>query len=224
MIVFPGVLCQIHVRRDTNADELSGRYPRLLVDVAWPGRHLLPRASVVLFESACAAASCFAKARLSSARRLACTAKNDETSVPINRSPPARCRRRRPACCGGPFFGNGTSWSAVGLRSARSPDAAECRWPGRLAVSYRRLRSFSKALSTIQSKSPRSSRPSFSGSVWRHAAMLGKASVELRRMLGRGGSSSRISRQISSQAASLNRCRSSGVLPVSNSYRITPSA
>ena len=42
--------------------------------------------------------------------------------------------------------------------------------------------------------------------------------------LGRGGSSSLISRSISCQAASWKRCLSTGVVPVSNSYRITPSA
>ena len=41
--------------------------------------------------------------------------------------------------------------------------------------------------------------------------------LELSRVLGRGGSSSRMIRRISSQAASLNRCFSSGVVPVSSS-------
>ena len=54
--------------------------------------------------------------------------------------------------------------------------------------------------------------------------MLASVSLVLTRMLGLGGSSSRINRQISSQAASLKRCFSSGVLPVNSSYRITPNA
>ena len=43
-----------------------------------------------------------------------------------------------------------------------------------LAVSYRRVRSFSSAFSTIQSRSPRSSFDSFAGSVLRLAATLGR--------------------------------------------------
>ena len=54
---------------------------------------------------------------------------------------------------------------------------------------------------TIQSRSPRTSRVSFSGSVCRLAARLGSASLDESRRLGRGGSSSRITRRTSSQAA-----------------------
>ncbi len=70
---------------------------------------------------------------------------------------------------------------------------------------------------TIQSRSPRTIRVSLSGSVWRLAARLGSASLDESRVLGRGGSSSRITRRTSSQAACLSRCFSSGVVPVSSS-------
>ena len=43
------------------------------------------------------------------------------------------------------------------------------------------------------------------------------------RVLGRGGSSSRMIRRISSCAAFLNRSLLNGVVPVSSSYRSTPS-
>ena len=45
----------------------------------------------------------------------------------------------------------------------------------------------------------------------------------LKRVLGFGGSSSRIIRNISSNAAERRRSRSNGVSPVSNSYSTTPS-
>ena len=47
--------------------------------------------------------------------------------------------------------------------------------------------------------------------------------IVLMRVLGRGGSSSRIKRRTSSSPASLNCSRLNGVLPVSNSYKSTPS-
>ena len=53
---------------------------------------------------------------------------------------------------------------------------------------------------------------------------LGSDPLPLSRALGRGGSSSLMTRSISCHAASLNRCFSSGVVPVSSSYRITPKA
>ena len=67
-----------------------------------------------------------------------------------------------------------------------------------LAVSYRRVRSFSSAFITIQSRSPRTSLASRAGSVPRCAAIDASASLEsLSRVLGLGGSSSRIRRRIS---------------------------
>ena len=67
-----------------------------------------------------------------------------------------------------------------------------------LAVSYRRVRSFSSAFITIQSSSPRTSRASFAGSVRRCAAIDASGRLEpLSRVLGLGGSSSRIRRRIS---------------------------
>jgi hypothetical protein len=44
------------------------------------------------------------------------------------------------------------------------------------------------------------------------------------RVLGLGGSSSRMMRRISSQSASLNRSLVNGVVPVSSSYSNTPRA
>ena len=70
---------------------------------------------------------------------------------------------------------------------------------------------------TIQSSSPRTSLVSLTGSSCRWAARLGSESLSLSRALGRGGSSSLISRSSSCQAASWKRCRSSGVVPVSSS-------
>ena len=86
-----------------------------------------------------------------------------------------------------------------------------------LAVSYRRVRSFSSAFITIQSSSPRTSPLSFRGSTCRFAAMLGSSSVVLSRTLGQGESSSRITRNTSRNAACVIRLRSSGVDPVSSS-------
>ena len=51
----------------------------------------------------------------------------------------------------------------------------------------------------------------------KHAAMLARAAVVLRRVDGRGGSSSRKIRRTSSCAAACNRSLSKGVVPVSNS-------
>jgi len=51
----------------------------------------------------------------------------------------------------------------------------------------------------------------------RQAAIDGSSSVVLSRMLGRGDSSSRITRKTSRNAASLSRLRSSGVEPVNSS-------
>ena len=51
----------------------------------------------------------------------------------------------------------------------------------------------------------------------RLAAMDGSSALPLTRMLGRGGSSSRMTRSISSNAALRRRLRSSGVVPVSSS-------
>ena len=71
-----------------------------------------------------------------------------------------------------------------------------------LAVSYRRVRSFSSAFITIQSRSPRTSFVSRAGSVRRCAASEGRRSPEsLSRVEGFGGSSSRIRRRISEYAA-----------------------
>jgi hypothetical protein len=63
----------------------------------------------------------------------------------------------------------------------------------------------------------RTKRVRMAGSVCRQAANDGKVAAELKRVLGRGDSSSRIIRRISSQAACLNRFLSNGVVPVSNS-------
>jgi hypothetical protein len=86
-----------------------------------------------------------------------------------------------------------------------------------LAVWYRRLRSFSRAVITIQSSSPRTSRESTAGSTPRTAAMPGNPSAELSRALGRGVSSSRITRRTSSSATWFTRRWVSGVVPVSSS-------
>ena len=61
------------------------------------------------------------------------------------------------------------------------------------------------------------------GSTLRAAAIDGSSSVVESRVLGLGGSSSRINRRISRSAASFSRLRSSGVVPVSSSYSSTPS-
>jgi hypothetical protein len=67
-----------------------------------------------------------------------------------------------------------------------------------LAVSYRRVRSFSSAFIAIQSSSPRTSFASRAGSVCRRAAIAGSISPEpLSRVLGFGGSSSRMRRSAS---------------------------
>src|SRR5262249_12671061 len=119
-----------------------------------------------------------------------------------------------------------------------------------LAVSNRRLRSFSRAFITIQSRSPRTSWLSLRGSVFLKAAIeanedpwggLCPQDVEweaplavswwaepalhrlLSLVLGLGGSSSRIIRRISSNAADFSRSLSNGVVPVSSSYNRTPS-
>ena len=73
------------------------------------------------------------------------------------------------------------------------------------AVSYRRDRSFSRAFITIQSRSPRTSRASRAGSVPRDAAIDAVSSVVASRVLGFGGSSSRIRRRTSVNAASRSR-------------------
>ncbi len=93
-----------------------------------------------------------------------------------------------------------------------------------IAESYRRSRSLASAFITIQSRSPFTSRESRAGSTCRLAARLGSVSEELIRLDGVGGSSSRITRSISSSAARFIVSRRIGVEPVSNSYRITPSA
>ena len=93
-----------------------------------------------------------------------------------------------------------------------------------MAVSYRRERSFSRAFITIQSSSPRTNFDSFAGSTPRTAAMLGNSAVVESRVLGRCGSSSRTSRSTSSRAAARTRSFCKGVVPVSSSYRSTPSA
>ena len=93
-----------------------------------------------------------------------------------------------------------------------------------LAVSYRRLRSLLSAFSTIQSSSPLTNRPSFTGSICRLAATLGALSAVLSRELGVGASCSRISFSNSSKAAFFSVSRVIGVVPVRSSYRITPRA
>ncbi|MBY0461371.1 MAG: hypothetical protein K2V38_28980, partial [Gemmataceae bacterium] len=57
----------------------------------------------------------------------------------------------------------------------------------------------------------------------RAAATFASVPLVLIRMLGFGGSSSLMSRTTSPNAAVRNRCRSSGVEPVSSSYSSTPS-
>ncbi len=91
------------------------------------------------------------------------------------------------------------------------------------AVSYRRDGSFSMAFITIQSSSPRTSFASRAGSVPREAAIDAVSCVGPSRVLGLGGSSSRIRRSTSVNAASRSRPCSSGVVPVSSSYSRTPS-
>jgi hypothetical protein len=85
------------------------------------------------------------------------------------------------------------------------------------AVSYRRPRSFSRHFITTQSSSPRTSLPSRFGSIRRLAAIAGNSSLPLSRVLGLGGSSSRMIRSNSSNAAVFSRLRSNGVEPVSSS-------
>ena len=68
-----------------------------------------------------------------------------------------------------------------------------------LAVAKRRVRSFSSAFITIQSRSPRTARVSRNGSTPRVAAIEASFSPEAEsRVLGFGGSSSLIRRRISS--------------------------
>ena len=99
-----------------------------------------------------------------------------------------------------PADGGQASHRLVGQVALRRPSARP------LAVSYRRFRSFSRAFITIQSSSPRTSRVSLAGSICRWAAIAGRRSFEsLSRVLGRGGSSSRITRSTSSRAASWTR-------------------
>ena len=86
-----------------------------------------------------------------------------------------------------------------------------------IAESYRRSRSLASAFITIQSRSPRTNRHSRAGSTCRLAARLGSASDVLIRLLGVGGSTSRITRSISSSAACWNVSRRIGVLPVKSS-------
>ena len=87
-----------------------------------------------------------------------------------------------------------------------------------LAVSYRRLRSFSSAFITIQSSSPRTDRRARRGSACRLAETVVSVSPSvLSRVLGFGGSSSRMIRRISSKAACLSVSESNGVVPVSSS-------
>ena len=85
------------------------------------------------------------------------------------------------------------------------------------------MRSFSSAFITIQSSSPRTSLVSFVGSVPRFAAIVGKPSAVLSFVLGFGGSSSRITRSISSMPACFQLLARNGVVPVSSSYSSTPS-
>src|SRR5208337_5649152 len=74
------------------------------------------------------------------------------------------------------------------------------------AVWYRRLRSFSRAFIPIQSSSWRSIRLSLAGSTWRRPATDSAFAPRVRiRVLGRGGSSSRMTRRISSYPASRSR-------------------
>ncbi len=78
---------------------------------------------------------------------------------------------------------------------------------------------------TIQSNSPLTSFVSLAGSVCRRAEMEGRESFDSdSRVLGLGGSSSRMIRSTSSKAAWENRLRSNGVVPVSSSYNSTPRA
>ncbi len=88
-----------------------------------------------------------------------------------------------------------------------------------LAVSYRRVRSFSSAFITIQSRSPRSKWTSLGASEARCLAVVvsSPSSIALNRVEGRTGSFSRMVRRISSKPAASNSLASKGVLPVSNS-------
>ena len=86
-----------------------------------------------------------------------------------------------------------------------------------MAEAYRRSRSLASAFITIQSRSPRTSRDSRAGSTCRLAARVGSASDVLIRLDGVGGSTSRITRSISSSAARRIDSRAIGVVPVSSS-------
>ncbi len=93
-----------------------------------------------------------------------------------------------------------------------------------LAVSYRRVRSFSSAFITIQSSSPRIDEPSRRGSLPRLAEIVEDfAPSAPSRVLGVGGCSSRMILRISSKAARRSVSASNGVVPVSSSYSRTPS-
>jgi hypothetical protein len=92
------------------------------------------------------------------------------------------------------------------------------------AVSYRRLRSFSSDFITIQSSSPWNNWLNRPGSLRRLADTVAASSpMVLMRVLGRGGSSSRMMRRISSNATVRSRSCSQGVVLVSNSYSRMPS-
>jgi len=126
------------------------------------------------------------------------------------------CRRTNLLSTYAPLGGAATTASPARYRCTSAASA-----PG---DSYRRARFFSIARITIQSSSPRSVRPSFSGSVRRLAATLASVAAFCPSLvLGLGGSTSRSTRCNSPYAADRSSFPLKGVLPVSNSYISTPS-
>ncbi len=85
------------------------------------------------------------------------------------------------------------------------------------------MRSFSKHFITIQSRSPRSSVPSFFRSTLRSRAVRVPVSPSDEILvLGLCGSTSRIVRIISAKPFAIRSLMSNGVVPVSSSYSSTP--
>ncbi len=88
-----------------------------------------------------------------------------------------------------------------------------------LAVSYRRVRSFSRHFITIQSRSPLSDWPSFFGSMARRCCAVREPVLprDESRVDGLCGSTSRMIRIISAKPLLVSSRVSNGVVPVSSS-------
>ena len=195
--------------------ELRGRLAEQVLGQEIADGLALARALAVASRSRRASASaCFAR---TACREAATAAAASTTRNPAATATAARC-----------FRANFRSRYPADGGHASTGSSARYRWTSRaspLAVSYRRVAVLLQALhhDPVQLAADQLRQLAPAPVLPPGGDRRQRRRLPISRVLGLGGSSSRISRSISARPAARSRFRSSGVVPVSSSYSSTPS-